>query len=62
MSSSLSSPETFLQSFKDAEGWYDPEVFGLEAFEGMGWGGVALKDIEVCPPPSPSRYMSVERG
>lgn len=51
MSSTLSDTEAFLDSFNDAGGWYDSEVFGLVEFDQMGWGGVALKDIEVSPPP-----------
>ena len=50
MSSSIANPEGFLRSFKDAGGWYDPGIFDIAEFDKMGWGGVALKDIEVCPP------------
>jgi hypothetical protein len=47
MSSTLQDPQVFLQSFQAAGGWFDPEYFSLAQFNGMGWGGQAVKDIPV---------------
>ena len=51
MSSALpQGAQGFLEAFKSAGGWYDASLFSLQEFFGMGWGGVALKDIEPDTP------------
>lgn len=46
MSDSTGTPRDVLAWLKQHGGSYDEEIFGLEQFEEMGWGGVALKVIE----------------
>jgi len=41
-------PSAFLADYKQEGGWYNEESFGLARYPGMGLGGVALQDIEVC--------------
>ncbi len=36
-----------LDAFKSSGGWYDQISFSLKPFQGMGYGGVALLDIQV---------------
>lgn len=41
-------PSAFLADYQQEGGWYNEEAFGLARYPGMGLGGVALQDIEVC--------------
>jgi hypothetical protein len=43
-------PNSFLADYKSEGGWYNEQAFGLAAHEGMGIGGLALQDIDVCFP------------
>ena len=43
--------ENILEWLKQAGGLYDAEVIGIKDYSdvGMGWGAIALKDIEAGP-------------
>ena len=51
-------PNAFLADYKQEGGWYNEESFGLARYPGMGLGGVALQDIEVCLNPVLELTMS----
>jgi hypothetical protein len=43
-------PNAFLADYKSEGGWYNEDLFGLARYPGMGLGGQALQDIDVCQP------------
>jgi hypothetical protein len=45
-------PTAFLAEYRSEGGWYNEDLFTLARYPGMGLGGQALQDIEVCPSPS----------
>lgn len=54
---SSASIEGLLQGFQAAGGWVNREVFGLCAFEDMGFGAIALRD---APPDTPLFHVPNE--
>lgn len=40
--------ENALKWLINSGGWYDGTAMGLQEYPGMGLGGVALRDLEVC--------------
>lgn len=55
MSQSSCNVDALLEGFTAAGGWINKDVFGLQPFESMGYGAIALSYIQVSESPQRAR-------